>query len=148
MPFAVGKIVFRSPLTTRKPGDDIEIRQVENKIINTFRNTVEGQRRTIIQLEHKITDLGNQNEEYRKSKVISPEEQETFKNQSKIITNLQNERNQLALWLRVNKAVEIAQGKHAGVDLIPLILKYLGGTMPDPETPLVATPTPESGPVQ
>lgn len=148
MPFAVGKVVFRSPLTTRKPGDDIEIREQENKIIATLRNTVEGQRRTIVQLEHKITDLGNQNEEYRKSRVVSPQEEAAFKNQSKIIIELQNERNQLALWLRMNKATEIAQGKHAGKDLIPLILQYLGGTLPDPEIPLMPTPTPEGGPVQ
>lgn len=148
MPFAVGKIVFRSPLTTRKPGDDIEIRTQENKIITTLRNTVEAQRRTIVQLEHKITDLGNQNEEYRKSKVVSPQEEAAFKNQSKIIIGLQNERNLLALWLRENKAVEISQGKHNGKDLIPLILQYLGGTLPDPGAPLTPTPTPEGGSVQ
>ena len=148
MPFAVGKVVFRSPLTTRQPGDDIEIRQAENKVIATLRNTVEGQRRTIIQLEHKVTDLGNQNEELRKSRVISPQEDAAFKNQAKIILDLQAERNQLALWLRRNKEVEISQGKHDGKDLIPLILQYLGGTMPDSTAPLTATPTPEGGPIQ
>lgn len=146
--FAIGKIVFRAPFSVRKPGDDIEIRQKENQVIATLRKTVEGQRQVIVQLEHKIADLGNQNEEYRKSKVISPQEQEAFRNQSKIIIDLQNERNQLALWLRGNKAVEIAQGKHAGMDLIPVILHYLGGTLPDPVAPLVPTPTPERGPVQ
>lgn len=148
MSFAIGKVTFRSPFAVRSPGDDIEIRQQENKVIATLRNTVEGQRRMIVQLEHKVTDLGNQNEELRKSKVITPQEQEAFRNQSAIIKGLQDERNQLALWLRYNKATEIAQGKHAGIDLIPLILKYLGGTMPDQETPLVPTATPEEGPVQ
>ena len=148
MPFAVGKVVFRSPLTTRQPGDDIEIRQTENKIITTLRGTVESQRRTITQLEHKITDLGNQNEEYRKSIVISPQEKEAYKTQTRLIIELQDERNQLAMWLRTNKAVEITQGKHDGKDLIPLILQYLGGTMPDPATPLMPTPTPEGGQVQ
>lgn len=148
MPFALGKIVFQSPFTVRKPGDDIEIRATENKIITTLRNTVEGQRRTIVQLEHKITDLSNQNEDYRKSKVITPQEQEMFKKQSAVIIELQNERNQLALWLRENKSVEIAQGKHSGIELIPLILQYLGGTMPKPDVPLVPTPTPDPGPVQ
>ena len=148
MPFAVGKVVFRSPLTTRKPGDDIEIRQTENKIITTLRGTVESQRRTITQLEYKITDLGNQNEEYRKSIVISPQEKEAYKTQTRLIIELQDERNQLAMWLRTNKAVEITQGKHDGKDLIPLILQYLGGTMPDPAAPLMPTPTPEGGQVQ
>lgn len=148
MPFQVGKIVFRSPLTTRQPGDDIEIRETESKIISTLRNTVESQRRTIIQLEHKVTDLGNQNEDLRKSRVISPQEEAAFKNQAKLILDLQEERNLLALWLRKNKSTEISQGKHNGVELIPLILQYLGGTMPDPTVPLTATPTPENGTLQ
>lgn len=148
MPFAVGKIVFRSPLTTRQPGDDIEIRQAESKVVSTLRNTVESQRWTIIQLEHKITDLGNQNEALRKSRVISPEEDAAFKTQAKMILDLQAERNLLAVWLRKNKATEISQGKHNGVELIPLILQYLGGTMPDPAAPLTPTATPEGGPVQ
>ncbi len=146
--FAVGKVVFRSPFVTRKPGDDIEIREKENQVIATLRNTVEGQRRTIVQLEHKITDLSNQNEEYRKSKVITPQEQEMFRNQSQLILKLQEDLNQLALWLRRNKSVEIAQGKHEGRELIPLILQYLGGTMPDPAVPLTPTATPEGGQVQ
>ena len=148
MPFAVGKVVFRSPLTTRRPGDDIDVREKENIVIATLRKTVESQRQVIIQLEHKITDLGNQNEEYRKSKVITPQEQEMFRNQSKVIIKLQEDQNLLALWLRKNKAVEIAQGKHAGKDLIPLILQYLGGALPDDATPLLPTPSPESGKVQ
>ena len=148
MPFAVGKVVFRSPLTTRRPGDDIDVREKENIVIATFRKTVESQRQVIIQLEHKITDLGNQNEEYRKSKVITPQEQETFRNQSKIIIRLQEDQNLLALWLRKNKAVEIAQGKHDGKDLIPLILQYLGGALPDDAVPLLPTPTPDPGKVQ
>ena len=148
MPFQVGKVVFRSPLATRQPGDDIEIREQENKIIATLRNTVEGQRRTVIQLERKVADLGNQNEELRKSRVISSQEEAAFKNQAKIVQDLMTERNQLALWLRRNKEVEISQGKHDGKDLIPLILYYLGGTMPDATAPLMPTPTPEGGKVQ
>lgn len=146
--FAVGKVVFRSPFVTRKPGDDIEIRQTENKVITTLRSTVEAQRRTIVGLDHKIADLSQQNEEYRKSKVITPQEQEMFRNQSQLILKLQDDLNQLALWLRRNKAVEIAQGKHEGRELIPLILQYLGGTMPDQVVPLTPTATPEGGPVQ
>jgi len=146
--FALGKVVFRSPFVSRKPGDEIEVRQTENKTIATLRATVESQRRTIIQLEHKVTDLGNQNEDYRKSKVITPEEEAGFKAQSKLINDMQDERNQLAIWLRMNKPTEIAQGLHNGIDLIPLILKYLGGVAPEPSSPLLPTPTPEQGKVQ
>lgn len=148
MSFAIGKVVFRSPFDIRHPGDDIEVRQKENMVIATLRKTVEGQRQVIVQLEHKVEDLGKQNEEMRKYKYISTEEQETFKNQSKYIMQLEDERNQLALWLRKNKAQEIGQGKHSGIELIPLILKYLGGAMPDPTIPLVPTPTPEEGQIQ
>lgn len=148
MAFAIGKIVFRAPFDIRRPGDDVEIRQKENTVIATLRKTVEGQRQVIVQLEHKITDLGNQNEEMRKSKVVTPQEQEAYRNQSKIIMELQDERNQLALWLRKNKAAEIEQGKHAGWDLIPLILHYLGGELPDTTAPLIPTPTPGEGQVQ
>ena len=126
----------------------MEIRQAENKVITTLRGTVEAQRRTIVGLDHKIADLSTQNEEYRKSKVITPQEQEMFKNQSQLIIRLQDERNLLALWLRKNKAVEIAQGKHDGKDLIPLILQYLGGALPDDAAPLLPTPTPDPGKVQ
>jgi predicted RNase H-like nuclease (RuvC/YqgF family) len=148
MPFAIGRIIFRSPLTARHPGDDVEIRQNDNKIIATLRNTVEGQRRTIVQLENKLTDLSTQNEELRKSRVVSPQEEAAFKNQSKIVIDYQNQLNQLALWLRANKSMEISQGRHAGKELIPLILQYLGGVMPDATVPLTPTPTPEGGKVQ
>ncbi len=152
MPFAVGRIIFQSPLTTRKPGDDIEIRQKENETIATLRKTVEGQRQVITQLERKIEDLSQQNKDHvaalGANRVVTPQEQEAYKNQSLLINTLQDERNQLALWLRANKSQEISQGKHAGQELIPLILKYLGGTMPDPSIPLTPTPTPEEGKVQ
>lgn len=148
MAFVVGKVVFRSPFVAKKPGDDIDMKRAENQTIATLRNTVEGQRRTIIQLEHKVTDLSKQNEELRVSKTITPQEEEMFKNQSKVILELQEERNLLALWLRANKSIEIAQGKHAGKELIPLILQYLGGTMPEPGSPLTPTATPQGGPVQ
>lgn len=148
MAFVIGKVVFRSPFVAKKPGDDIDIRKAENQTIATLRNTVEGQRRTIIQLEHKVTDLSNQNEELRASRTVTPQEEAAFKNQSRIIMDLQEERNLLALWLRANKSIEIAQGKHAGKELIPLILQYLGGTMPDPGSPLTPTATPQEGPVQ
>lgn len=148
MPFAVGRVVFQSPLTTRKPGDLIEIRDREKQVISTLSKTVESQRQTIVLLERKIDDLSKQNIEYLKSKVITPEEQVMFRNQSQLIIDLQNERNQLAVWLRENKSIEIAQGKHAGKELIPLILQYLGGNLPGPDTPLVPTPTPGKEPVQ
>jgi predicted RNase H-like nuclease (RuvC/YqgF family) len=135
MPFSVGKIVFQSPFVTRKPGDVIEIKEKENIVVSTFRKTVEGQRQTIIQLQRKIDDLGAQNEELRKSITITPQQVEAFKNQSQYVISLQTQLDQLALWLRENKAVEISRGEHNGQELIPLILKYLGGTLPPPLKP-------------
>lgn len=146
--FTVGKVVFRSPFDMRRPGDDIEIRQKENATIETLRKTVEGQRQTIVLMQRKIDDLSGQNEEYRKSRVVSPQEEVAFKNQSRLLMEYQEGFNRLALWLRENKSVEIAQGKHEGKDLIPLILQYLGGTLPEQSGEVKATEAPDGGKIQ
>jgi hypothetical protein len=131
MSFQVGKIVFRSPLTTTPVPDPAG----ENTMIVTLKELVETQRQKIVTLERKILDLGIQNDEYRRSRVISPEEEETMRMQSLHVKNLQEQLDQLALWLRQNKSVQIAQGKHAGMSLVNCILMYLGGTIPDPLPP-------------
>lgn len=135
MPFAVGKVVFQSPFVTRKPGDVIEIQEKENIVVSTLRKTVEGQRQTVIQLQRKIDDLGAQNEELRKSITITPQQAGAIKYQAQHAISLQAQLDQLALWLRENKGAEISRGEHNGQELIPLILKYLGGTLPPPLKP-------------
>lgn len=135
MPFQVGKVVFRSPFAVQDPLDVIH-KTGENIIIRTLRSIVESQRQTIVQLERKMEDLGKQNEELRSAKTITTQEAEMFKNQSQHIISLQTQLDQLALWLRENKSVEIAQGKHNGRELVDVIMGYLGGALPAPMKPV------------
>ncbi len=145
MPFALGRVVFQSPLTTRKPGDIFEVREKESEIIATLKKTVESQRQTIVKLENHMEDVSQQNITLRRSITITPEEKETMKLQAQHTIGLQQQLNRLAVWMRINKADEISRGEHNGVDLISLVLKYLGGIIPKDDVPAIVTAPPEVG---
>jgi hypothetical protein len=97
--------------------------------VTALMRTVESQRRLIITHENHIADLGNQNEELRKSITITRHQKAAYMEQTKVALESQEQFNRLALWLRNNKAAEIAAGKHHGMDLVSAILLYLGGTI-------------------
>lgn len=129
MPFLIGRIVFRSPLTIHT--DEVAKVLDENKIISTLRKTVEHQRQTIVVLERKNLDLGAQNTEMLTRTTVSPEEVQAYKNSSKTIMELQAQLDELALWLRHNKPQEIARGEHNRFAGLPqTIIHYLSMTVP------------------
>lgn len=109
------------------------------KTINALKSIVEHQRQQIIKIENEnkthrdhIIDLGNQNEELRKNKTITPQEEATFRMQAQHIAEMKAQLDELALWLRNNKSAEIRAGKHAGLTLPQTIIMYLsGGVRPE-----------------
>lgn len=99
-----------------------------NETVTGLMRTVESQRRLIMKHESHIADIGNQNEELRKSITITPQQKKAYDEQTNVLIGYKNNQDRLAVWLRNNKAVEIAAGKHRGLDLIDVVLMYLGGT--------------------
>jgi len=108
----------------------------EKKLQETVKallETVEKQHRLIRIHEEHIKDIGNQNEELRKSITITPQQKAAYDNQTQVVIGYQEDMNKLAVWLRENKSAEIAAGKHGGMSLVDVILMYLGGTITEPE---------------
>lgn len=79
--------------------------------------------------QHKdmVVDLGAQNEELRKSKVITPAEEAEFSRLRGKYAEYKGQVDTLALWLRNNKPEDL--GKHSGKGIAAIIIGYLeGGT--------------------
>lgn len=129
MPFAIGRVVFRAPFSVRS--DEVQRVIDDNRVVATLRSTVEHQRQTIVMLERKITDISTQNEEMMKRTTVSPEEVQAYKNSSANIMALQSQLDELAVWLRNNKSVEIGRGEHNHFPgLVQTIIHYLTMTVP------------------
>jgi len=71
------------------------------------------------------TDLNAQCVELRKSKLLSPGEEEAIKSLRGEFDRLNADVNKLGLWLRDNKAMEIRQGKHMGMSLSEICIMYM-----------------------
>lgn len=129
MPFAIGRVVFRSPFTVQ--ADEILKVREESKIVAAFRKTVEHQRQQIVLLERQNNDLSIQNKELMVGTRVTPEEVQAYKASSKTIMDLQSQLDELALWLRNNKVQEIARGEHNRFQSLPqTIIHYLAMTVP------------------
>lgn len=110
------------PAKTTAPGTETETQ---------LRDVVRIQKAHIRKLQDENADLKGQNLEYRKSRVLSPEEDAIFTQMRADNQALLDQQNKLALWLRNNKGPEIDAGKHNGMDLSDIIIMYLGQTIPD-----------------
>jgi len=111
-----------------------------NETVTGLMNTVEAQRRLIMKHENHIADIGQQNEDLRKSITITHQQKKAYDEQTNVILGFQKDTNRLAMWLRNNKAAEIAAGKHKGLELIDVILMYLGGTNEQPKGATIERP--------
>jgi hypothetical protein len=80
-------------------------------------------------LKERNDDLSAQNKELRASKTITPAEQKDIARIRAEHLQVSEEQNKLALWLRDNKAKEIAAGKHTGLSVSEVCIMYMARTV-------------------
>jgi hypothetical protein len=70
-------------------------------------------------------DLHQQNTELRKSRLLSPQEEESISQLRRDFDRVNAESIKLAKWMQDNKAKEIKQGKHMGMNLSEICIMYM-----------------------
>jgi hypothetical protein len=76
-------------------------------------------------LRERIEDLSAQLTKARASRLLSPSEEEAIARLRAEHHEMNQQQNQIALFLRHNFAEEIVRGEHAGMSLVDVITKYL-----------------------
>lgn len=76
-------------------------------------------------LREKCDDLSAQNESLMKNPVTTPEQLVEWGRLKLEYDGMRIQVNRIALWLREFRAMEIANGKHAGKDLADVVIGYM-----------------------
>jgi archaellum component FlaC len=90
-------------------------------------------RKKVEHLEDRITDLSQQLSDVPKARRITPLEEQDITRLRFEHETMNNEINEIALYLRHNFSGEIAQGHHAGKSISQIVKMYLGTIHPQPQ---------------
>lgn len=100
--------------------------------MNDQKPTYEQLEQQLKALQAKHADVTNQFEQLRRGKIITEIEEADIARVRREHQQMIQEQNKIALWLRENKAQEIAKGEHAGMSLAEVCIKYMRASLKKP----------------